>query len=76
MGMERRLDGLRGRMAATGMEAAVLVHPRDVLYYAGTARPATLLVGPRETVLFVRRGLEWARSEATVERVEPGGGFD
>ncbi len=55
------------------MDAAVLVHPRDVLYYAGSARPATLLVGPTETALFVRRGLEWARHEATVRRVEPGG---
>ncbi len=70
-----RLDGLRGRMAVAGMDAAVLVHPRDVLYYAGTARPATLVVGPREPVLFVRRGLEMARREATVERVEPSSGF-
>ncbi len=74
--MKARLDGLRERMARAGVEAAVLVHPRDVLYYAGTARPATLLVGPREPVLFVRRGLELARLEATVERVEPGSGLD
>lgn len=71
-----RLDGLRRRMAAAGLDAAVLVHPRDVLYYAGTARPATLLVGPRETVLFVRRGMEHARREATAERLEAGGGLE
>jgi len=74
--MTTRLDGLRERMAGAGMDAAVLIHPRDVLYYAGTARPATLVVGPQEAVLLVRRGLDWARREATVERVEPGGGFD
>lgn len=74
--MKARLDELRERMAEAGMEAVILVHPRDVLYYAGTVRPATLLVGPREAMLFVRRGLEQARREATVERVEPGGGFD
>jgi Xaa-Pro aminopeptidase len=59
-----------------------------VLYYAGTVRPASLLVVHRSdasrpgeppvvprAVLFVRRGLEYARAEATVERVEPMRGF-
>lgn len=74
--MRTRLQGLQERMSALGIHAAILTHPRDVLYYAGTARPATLLIGPEEAVLFVRRGLEPARQEATVKRVEPGGGFD
>ncbi|MGD1996315.1 MAG: M24 family metallopeptidase [Anaerolineae bacterium] len=74
--MKSRLADLRERMAKAGVDAAVLIHPRDVLYYAGTARPATLLVGPRETTLFVRRGMELARREATVEQIEPGSGFD
>jgi Xaa-Pro aminopeptidase len=62
-------------MARDEVDAVVLTHPQDVFYYAGTVRPATLLVGPREGVLFVRRGLDLARREATVERVEGGGGF-
>jgi len=65
------------------MDAVLLLHPRDVLYYAGTARPASLLVTSRavssspggasgtEAILFVRRGLPYAREEATVARVEP-----
>ena len=65
------------------MDAALLLHPRDVLYYAGTVRPAVLLVAPRSgqsqteprVTLFVRRGLEYARREATVARVEPMSGF-
>ena len=65
------------------MDAALLLHPRDVLYYAGTVRPAVLLVAPRSgqsqtephVALFVRRGFEYARREATVARVEPMGGF-
>jgi Xaa-Pro aminopeptidase len=57
------------------MDAALLLHPRDVLYYAGTVRPAALLVAPHETALFVRRGLEYAQREATVARVEPMRGF-
>jgi Xaa-Pro aminopeptidase len=57
------------------MDAALLVHPRDVLYYAGTARPATLVVGPQDAVLLVRRGMRWAREETTIKRVESGGGL-
>ena len=71
--MKDRIDRLRERMASAGIHAALLVHPRDVLYYAGTARPSTLLVSPDKTGLFVRRGIEQARQEATVERIEPSG---
>ncbi len=74
--MNDRLNQLQKRLAETGLDAAVLVHPRDVLYYAGTARPATLVVGPQEAVLLVRRGLDLARREATLARVEPGSGWD
>lgn len=78
-------------MRAAGIDAALLLHPRDVLYYAGTARPASLLVVPAgggasssgasrgdsvtQVTLFVRRGLDQARQEATVGRVEPMRGF-
>ncbi len=62
-------------MAEAGMDAALLLHPRDVLYYVGTVRPATLLVSSRGAVLFVRRGFEYARQEATIARVEPMDGF-
>ncbi len=74
--MNLRLNELQRRLADAGVDAAVLVHPRDILYYAGTARPATLVVGPQEAILLVRRGLDLARREATLERVEPGGGWD
>jgi len=57
------------------MDAALLLHHRDILYYAGTVRPAVLLVAPHDAILFVRRGLEYARQEVTVERVEPMNGF-
>ncbi len=86
--MTHRLTELQGRLVEAGVDAALLLHPRDVLYYAGTARPASLLVVPRpgsaaggpsgvppEAVLFVRRGLRYARAEATLERVQPLEGF-
>jgi Xaa-Pro aminopeptidase len=62
-------------MAAAGIDAVLLLHPRDVLYYATTVRPAALLVASHEAILFVRRGLQYAREEATVARVEPMNGF-
>jgi len=62
-------------MAEAGMDVAILLHPRDVLYYAGTVRPAALLVSPHGVGLFVRRGFECARREATVARLEPMSGF-
>lgn len=74
--MEHRLRELRRRMTEAGVDVVILVHPRDVLYYAGTARPATLLVGPREACLLVRRGVDLARQEATGVTVEAGGGWD
>ncbi len=74
--MNPRLKELQRRLSGAGLDAAVMVHPRDILYYAGTARPATLVVGPQEAVLLVRRGLDLARQEATLARVEPGGGWD
>jgi len=66
-----RLAGLRERMWQAGLDAALLLHPRDVLYYVGTVRPAALLVTADDAVLLVRRGLEFARREVTVSRVEP-----
>jgi len=62
-------------MAEAGMDAALLLHHRDILYYAGTVRPAALLISPQGAVLFVRRGFDCARQEATVSHVEPMRGF-
>ncbi|MFO7741876.1 MAG: M24 family metallopeptidase, partial [Anaerolineae bacterium] len=86
--MNQRVTELQARLAEAGMDAALLLHPRDVLYYAGTARPASLLVvapshpsgaapsaAAPQPILFVRRGMTYARQEATVERVERMRGF-
>jgi len=70
-------------MVEAGLDAALLLHPRDVFYYAGTVRPAALLVAPRpgrspvepDVVLLIRRGFEYARQETTVSRVEPMSGL-
>ncbi len=69
--MNDRLTELQSRAAAAGIDAVLLLHHRDVLYYANTVRPAALLLTPTGATLFVRRGLEPARAEATVARVVP-----
>jgi Xaa-Pro dipeptidase len=75
MTMNRRLTKLCNRMAQAEIDTALLLHHRDILYYAGSVRPAVLLVSPDDAVLFVRRGFEYALREATVARVEPMEGF-
>lgn len=82
--MNRRLSDLCARLTEAGIDAALLLHHRDVLYYAGTARPASLLVVPdrspsdgacRWATLFARRGLQEIRDEATIGEVVPMRGF-
>ncbi len=75
MTTNQRLTELCTRMTEAGINAALLLHHRDILYYAGTVRPAALLVSPDDAVLFVRRGFDYARQEATVARVETMRGF-
>jgi Xaa-Pro aminopeptidase len=57
------------------MDATLLVHPRDVFYYAGTVRPAVLVVTHCGVALLVRRGLPWVLREAAVTRIEPMAGL-
>jgi len=71
-----RIDRFRILLEKSGIDAALLMHPRDVFYYAGTMRPASLLVTKDAAVLFVRRGYDRAWREATIKRVQLSAGFD
>lgn len=58
-----RIAGLADRVDA---DAAVLAHPLDVVYYAGTGQPANLCVpadSPEDARLFVRRAMRFAEDE-------------
>ncbi len=68
-----RIGRLRENLARQSIDCAFLLYHRDVFYYAGTARPAALVVTPEDQVLFTRRGLELARSESQVKEVRDGG---
>lgn len=72
----RRLCALQERLQQAGLHAALLSHPRDVYYYAGTGQPCNLWVpaeGP--PVLFARRVEELVRASTWVERVLSAGSY-
>ncbi len=58
-----RIAALADRIDA---DAAVLAHPLDVVYYAGTGQPANLCVpadAPEDARLFIRRAMRFAEDE-------------
>ena len=70
--LDRRLSALRAGMAATGLDAGVIVQHTDLAYFAGTNQQAHLVVPAQgEPVLLVRRTLERARRESALARIEP-----
>ncbi|NLE43557.1 MAG: aminopeptidase P family protein [Chloroflexi bacterium] len=74
--INQRVIQLQGSMAQAGIGMALIVHPRDVFYYAGTTRPSVLVVTPDDCMLFVRRGYERVWKEATISKTRVMGGFE
>jgi Xaa-Pro aminopeptidase len=66
--MEHRIRTLQQRLAAEGLDAALLIYSRDVLYYTGTAQPSCLLVTPGDYALYIRSGLEFALQDVFIGR--------
>jgi len=66
--MENRIRLLQRRLAEEGLDAALLVYSRDVLYYTGTAQPSCLLVTPDDYTLYVRSGFEFALQDVFIGR--------
>ena len=51
-----RLEQLQANLRDRGWQAALIMQPRDLYYYAGTAQPANLWVPDEaDPVLFTRR---------------------
>jgi len=63
-----RIKGLQQRMAEAGMEAAIILYSRDLLYYTGTTQPSILLVTPKEFHLFVRWGYDFAIADTWLNK--------
>ena len=68
--MEHRIRALQQRLAADGIDAALLVYSRDVLYYTGTAQPSCLAVTPGDYTLYVRSGFDFALRDVFIPRVK------
>ncbi|MBI5013920.1 MAG: aminopeptidase P family protein [Deltaproteobacteria bacterium] len=74
MADERRVRELQRRMKGQGLDAAVLLQPRDLFYYSGTSQPCNLLVPAEgEPVLFVRRAEGFVRDETWIGARDRGG---
>lgn len=70
-----RINKFQQRLAALGLDCALLFYSRDIFYYCGTAQPGILLVTPDEYHLIVRRSLNFALEDIWIapEYVSAGG---
>jgi len=66
--MDKRIKVLQQRLLDEGIDAALLVYSRDVLYFTGTAQPSCLLVTPDDYTLYVRSGFEFALQDVFIGR--------
>ncbi|UCF04054.1 MAG: aminopeptidase P family protein [bacterium] len=68
-----RIEKLQELLAEQTIDCALMLYHRDVYYYAGTARPASLAVTPDSAVLFMRRGKGWIEAESQLTDIRDGG---
>lgn len=72
----KRLDKLQASLQSKGWQAALIMQPRDLYYYAGTAQPANLWVPDKgDPVLFTRRVHELTQEATWVEHTVSASGF-
>ncbi len=72
----RRLKKLQDDLRGEGWQAALVMQPRDLYYYAGTAQPANLWVPVEgDPILFTRRVHELAREAAWIDHTVSASSF-
>ena len=72
----KRLEQLQANLRDKGWQAALVMQPRDLYYYAGTAQPANLWVPDEgDPVLFTRRVHKLTQEATWIERTVSAGGF-
>ena len=65
--MLSRIRLLQEKMQQQSIDFAIIMHPRDVYYYAGTAQPCNLLIGKEgDPCLQVRRAWDYVVEETTL----------
>ena len=68
----RRVTRLQERLAANGVQAALLLMPVDIYYFTGTRQNSALWVpAAGEPVLLVRKSLVRARAEGVIDDIRP-----
>jgi len=73
--MLERIVGFQSRLRSNGFAAAVLMHPRDVYYFAGTGQPCNLLIPAKgEPILLARRALDWVKTDSDIATIIKGSG--
>lgn len=74
--MLERIVGFQSRLRSNGFAAAVMMHPRDVYYFAGTGQPCNLVI-PAEgkPTLLARRALDWVRNDSNISNIVKGSGI-
>jgi Xaa-Pro dipeptidase len=71
-----RLEQLQANLRDKGWQAALIMQPRDLYYYAGTAQPANLWVPDEgDPVLFTRRVHKLTQEATWIDRTASAGGF-
>ena len=70
--LRRRAAALRGHLGASQLDAAIITQNADLFYFAGSIQSGVLIVPARgEPVYAVRRILERARAESTLDTIVP-----
>lgn len=65
--MLSRIRLLQEKMQQQSIDFAIIMHPRDVYYYSGTAQPCNLLIGKEgDPCLQVRRAWDYVVEETTL----------
>jgi Xaa-Pro dipeptidase len=68
----RRIARLQEKLTENGIDAALIIFPIDIYYFAGTRQNALLYVpAAGEPMLLVRKSLARARLEAVIEDIRP-----
>jgi Xaa-Pro dipeptidase len=72
----KRLEQLQANLRHKGWQAALVMQPRDLYYYAGTAQPANLWVPDEgDPVLFTRRVHKLAQEATWIDLTVSASGF-
>ena len=68
----QRIARLQGELLAKGIDAALIIYPIDIYYFAGTRQNSLLYVpAVGEPMLLVRKSLARARLEAVIADIRP-----